>query len=383
MAQRPQNSIRRRVALTLLAGTCLGLFNPEVAAGLPNGTELQPADQATFDTISFPINPVVGEISAVAQAGWVWREGQTHRLQLVGDVQVVLAGSYFYARSASLWLKQLPGDQGDRYQIYAVFEDMRSADGTITMRAQRLPVRGVIELNQPISIGLDARFNQPPQRKTEAAAYLQNAERVFAERVLGIGDTGNAEREARPWSSPSDAPNDQARPGTPADGVEPAIVNDPTAPVKNGPVFDQDGIFSLSVGGRIVVDGVQGGTQSIVTADGGVKVQYLSPSSRRWIDFSAQRVVIYTRGDEPVSGASQLSTGQIEGIYLEGGVFAGDDQWSVRAPRMYLDVVNNKALMLDTVFWTTDRQSSMPLYVRAESVRQTARDEFLAENATI
>lgn len=384
MAQRPQNSIRRRVALTLLAGTSLGVFNPEVAAGIPNGIERQPAEQATFDAISFPINPVAGEISATAQAGWVWREGRTHRLQLVGDVQVVLAGSYFYARSASLWLKQLPGDQGkELYQIYAVFEDMRSADGTITMRAQRLPVRGVIELNQPISIGLDTRFSQPPQQRTEAATYLQNAERVFAERVLGIGDTAHADRAARPWSSPSDTQNDQVRPGTPADGAQPAIVNNPTAPIKNGPVFDQDGIFSLSVGGRIVVDGVQGGTQSIITADGGVKVQYLSPSSRRWIDFSAERVVIYTRGEEPVSGASQLSTGQIEGIYLEGGVFAGDDQWSVRAPRMYLDVVNNKALMLDTVFWTTDRQSSMPLYVRAQSVRQTARDEFLAENATI
>lgn len=382
MPQRVQSTIRRSVSLTLIAGTCLGAMSPVSLASEADGMTVQPDAETSFDAISFAINPVRGVIDAQAQAGWLWREGSTHRLQLVGDVEVILADSYFNAKSASIWLRKIGENEGrDQYQVYAVFEDMRSADGTITMQAQRLPVRGVIELDRSISIGLDARFNQPPKSKTEAAAYLEQAELVFAQRVLGMGASQVANREPRPWSSPSDAP--QRSGGTTESGIEPAIVNNPTAPVPSGPVFDNDGIFSISIGGNVIVDGVQGGTQSIITADGGVKVQYQSPSSRRWIDFSAERVVIYTRGDEPVSGVSQLNTKQIEGIYLEGGVFAGDDQWSMRAPRMYLDVANNKALMLDTVFWTTDRQSAMPLYVRAASVRQTARDEFLAENATI
>lgn len=382
MPHRVQSTIRRSVCLTLIAGTCLSVASPDLHASETFTATTQPDPGTSFDSISFAINPVRGVIDAQAQAGWIWREGSTHRLQLVGDVELILADSYFSARSASLWLRKI-GEEGgrDQYQVYAVFEDMRSADGTITMQAQRLPVRGVIELDRPISIGLDARFNEPPKRKTDAAAYLTEAEAVFAQRVLGLGETQVAQRAPRPWSSPSDAPQQTQSSGE--QGIEPAIVRNPTAPVPNGPVFDNDGIFSISIGGNVVVDGVQGGTQSIITADGGVKVQYLSPSSRRWVDFSAERVVIYTRGDEPVSGVTQLNTGQIEGMYLEGGVFAGDDQWSVRAPRMYLDVANNKALMLDTVFWTTDRKSAMPLYVRAASVRQTARDEFLAENATI
>lgn len=381
MADHAQSTIRRGVALTLIAGTCLGVLSPLSRAHGLESAQIQPDADTSFDSIRFSINPVAGEIQATARAGWLWREGSTHRLQLVGDVEMILADSVFTARSASLWLRKIGDREGrDQYQVYAVFEDMRSADGTITMRAQQLPVRGVIELDRPISIGLDARFDRPPQRDTDAAEYWSKAEQIFAQRVLGIGESQIAQREPRPWSSPSSTPaaNGQAQPG-----IQSAVVNNPTAPVPSGPIFDQDGVFSVSIGGRVVIDGVQGGTQSVITADGGVKLQYLSPSSRRWVDFSAERVVIYTRGDEPISGVSQLGTNQIEGIYLEGGVFAGDDQWSVRAPRMYLDIVNNKALMLDTVFWTTDRKTSMPLYVRAESVRQTARDEFLAENATI
>jgi hypothetical protein len=387
MAQTAQSTFRRSIALSLIAGSCLSFLAPLPLALGSSISASQPIQGSSFDTISFAINPVQGEIEASARAGWVWREGNTHRIHLVGDVDVVLAGSMFSAHSASLWLRRIgERDGNDQYQVYAVFEDMRSADGTITMQAQRLPVRGVIELAKPIALSLDARFDQPPSTKTDAGQRLEQAEVVFAQRVLGLGDMAGAAQTQRPWSSPTTTSTTQGQPQRVeqvASEVEPAIVNNPTAPVPNGPIFDDDGVFSISIGGRVVIDGANSGSKSIITADGGVKVQYLSPSSRRWVDFSAERVVIYTRNEEAITGVSQLRTGQIEGIYLEGGVFAGDDQWSVRAPRMYLDVINNNALMLDTVFWTTDRQTSMPLYVRADSVRQTARDEFLAQNATI
>ena len=388
MSQPVSTRNNRRLALSLLAGTCLGLSGVPGTAIAGSIAMVQPDARPSFDSVDFAINPVVGEIRAKARSGWVWREGTTHRMQLVGDVEVTLAGSQFVARSASLWLRKVSGgERGDIYQVFAVFEDMRSADGTITMRAQRMPVRGVIELSTPISVALDARFNSAPKRDGEPGRLLANAEQVFAERVLGVDETRNEPTLARPWSPPADR---SANPGEPTPpgavqvpGGDESTPSTASADGPAGPVFDADGIFSVSIGGRVVIDGVRGGTQSVITADGGVKVQYLSPSTRRWVDFSAERVVIYTRGDEPVTGVSQFGTGQIEGIYLEGGVYAGDAQWSVRAPRMYLDVVNNKALMLDTVFWTTDRETDMPLYVRADSVRQSAKDEFLAQNATI
>lgn len=386
--------------LSVLAGSCIAVGAAPLHANAVkgwkssmNGNEWsqrdlqaqQPRTQADFDSIDLAINPIEGEIELAALAGWIWREGQTHRIQLEGDVVVQIAGSEFAARAASIWLRKLGEFDGRaRYQIYAVFEDMRSADGTITMQAKQLPVRGVIELTGPLRMRVDAQFNEPPRPDIAAGQSLARSQLVFLQRLLGQGKDELAQAQTpRPWSTPDSAPRtpasepDQSTPGVVAQRADNLL------PQPRGPVFDSDGVFSISIGGQVVVDGARSGTQSIITADGGVRVQYQSPSTKRWIDFRAQRVVIYTRGDEPVSGVSQLGTGQVEGIYLEGGVFAGDDQWAVRAPRMYLDVVNNKALMIDSVFWTTDQQSSMPLYLRAQSVRQTASDEFLASNATI
>lgn len=381
---RPLNRFR---LLSLLAGSCIAVGSAPSHAGTLNQQPKQPKQpqsQPSFDSIELAINPIVGQIELNAQAAWIWREGQTHRIQLEGDVFVEIAGSEFSARAASIWLRKLGESDGrSRYQVYAVFENMRSADGTITMQAKQLPVRGVIELTQSLVMRVDAQFNQPPKPSTPAGQSLARSQQVFAQRLLGQTKEQTKAQAARPWSSPT--AQDRTASGEAVDSSA-AVVNqraDNLLPEPRGPVFDPDGVFSIAIGGSVVVDGARSGKQSIISADGGVRVQYQSPSTKRWIDFRAERVVIYTRGDEPVSGVSQLGTSQIEGIYLEGGVFAGDDQWAVRAPRMYLDVVNNKALMIDTVFWTTDQQSSMPLYVRAESVRQTASDEFHASNATI
>ena len=372
--------------IAILAGTCLALGTSESSAGRDRAQIQQAQPAASFDSVQFAINPISGPVELQARAGWIWREGRTHRIQLEGDVRVQIADNYFVAGAATFWLRQISSSTDKTtYQIFAVFENTRSADGTITMQAERLPVRGVIELTGPLSVGVDARFDRPPEPDTTAGAFRQNAEAVFQRRVLGIGAGQIAEVPDRPWSPPGDAQNTRpsisqaSRNGD--EGVIPPVAVLP--PEQNGPVFDEDGVFAVSIGGRVVIDGVRGGTQSVITADGGVRVQYQSPSTNRWIDFRSERIVIYTRGSEPVTGVNELSTGQIEGIYLEGGVFAGDDQWAVRAPRMYLDVVNNKALMIDTVFWTTDQQSEMPLYVRAETVRQTSRDEFRASKATI
>ncbi len=385
MAHANPRSPNRCRLIALLAGSCIAVASSPSHAGEMSQPSQQAQPPADFDSIDLAINPIVGEIELNALAGWIWREGQTHRVQLEGDVLVEIAGSEFAARAASIWLRSLGDFDGrTRYQIYAVFDDMRSADGTMSMQAKQLPVRGVVELTKPLVMRVDAQFNQPPKADTPAGRSLAASQQVFAQRLLGQAPAQAQAQAARPWAAPStDTPTAQ---DALANASTPGVVRqqaDNLLPEPRGPVFDPDGVFSVSIGGRVVIDGARSGTQSIITADGGVRIQYQSPSTNRWVDFRAQRVVIYTRGDEPVSGVAQLSTSQIEGIYLEGGVFAGDDQWSVRSPRMYLDVVNNKALMVDTVFWTTDQQSSMPLYVRAQSVRQTANDEFRASNATI
>lgn len=365
-----------------LAGSCMALtaHAGAVTDGIEHASIMQPQGGHSFDSINFPIEAIAGQINLSARGGWIWKEGDTHRIVLDHDVDVTLAQHRFLAASANIWLRKLASDPASgtsQYQVYAIFEDMRSADGTLTLKAKRFPVRGVIEVSEPISMKLDARFDEPPKPKSHAGKFLSRTNELYGQRVLGA-QVAVVPAEPSPWSTELPVGKEP----TGKEAVPKAKSNEePEEP--RGPIFHPNGVFSISIGGRIIIAGAASGDGSVITADGGVMIQYQDPASQQWIDFKAERVVIYTQGDEPITGVSRLGTSQIEGIYLEGGVFAGDDQWSIRSPRMYLDVARNKALMLDAVFWTTDQKTAMPLYVRAQSIRQTADDEFVAQKARI
>ncbi|QYU68476.1 hypothetical protein J4558_27385 [Leptolyngbya sp. 15MV] len=73
----------------------------------------------------------------------------------------------------------------------------------------------------------------------------------------------------------------------------------------------------------------------------------------------------------------------VRGIYLEGDVQASDGRYNLRAPRMYYSVADNRALILDAVFWTFDQRRNLPLYVRAKAIRQESADEFRATSARL
>jgi len=166
--------------------------------------EQQSEQQLGFDTISFPIQAIAGQIDMRAQGGWVWKEGNTHRIVLDHDVEVTLAQHQFQAAAANIWIRKLSPDESagtSQYQVYAIFEDMRSADGTITLNAKLLPVRGVIEVSQPISIKLDAQFGEPPRSKSDVGRFVTRTDKLVAQRVLGASSPEAVQAAARPWSS--------------------------------------------------------------------------------------------------------------------------------------------------------------------------------------
>ncbi len=78
-----------------------------------------------------------------------------------------------------------------------------------------------------------------------------------------------------------------------------------------------------------------------------------------------------------------LRTAQVRGIYLEDNVVATDGQFTVRAPRVYYDVANDRAVLLDAVIFTYDIKRQVPLYLRAGEVRQEARRRWEARDARL
>lgn len=133
-----------------------------------------------------------------------------------------------------------------------------------------------------------------------------------------------------------------------------------------------------------------GGKDATLTLSGNVRLIYQDAASPRVVTLQAQSVVLFMKplgnndgDDRQEQVGSSVDAGQIRGIYLEGGVVINDGDYTVRTPRGYYDLVRDKAVLLEAVVYTFDKQRRIPIYVRAEVVRQLARTTFEAEHAVL
>ncbi|MFK7884020.1 MAG: LPS assembly protein LptD [Phycisphaerales bacterium] len=359
----------RRTILAALIASC-GLGAPVFGQGA-GGADL--GSDRGFGGVRFPIQAADGAIELSGRAGWLWKSGSTHRVQLNKDVRVVLGGDVFNADEASLWLE--PMGEGV-YQVFGVFRGVRADQRSIDVRAETLPVRGVIRASEPVRVRVDARFDGPPRDGSDGYDFHEEAQSMFGSRVVGT-DEANGDVLVREGVALELEPS--VTPGSTA-----AVVRNAAPADAPRAVFRPDGVFSFSVGDRIVVEGGASGKNASITATGGIVMQYIEPSTGRSVDMKAERAVVFLKSEAPLDRTlSRLGADEVEGVYLEGGVIGGDERWTVRSPKVYLDVARGRALMLDAVFWTTDQRTGMPVYVRADAVRQESQRVFSADRARL
>jgi hypothetical protein len=89
-----------------------------------------------------------------------------------------------------------------------------------------------------------------------------------------------------------------------------------------------------------------------------------------------------TAQPSPLAQAAGVSQ-QIEAVYLEGDVVLSLGNRFVRASRVYYDFQRDRALILDGVFRTDIPEREIPLYVRADQIRQLSTREFTATRARV
>jgi hypothetical protein len=300
----------------------------------------------------------------------------TRRLLLVGDVRVRLATHDLAARRALIWLAPLPATDPeagpDVWQVFALLDDARTLGSSpVSLAAQRLPVQGIIRA-APEAGGVQFRADLRREgRPTDG--FVEEGERVLASRLAPL---------ARP-PLPQPAGMPPVGPPAAAPRAAPAVVElqRELGPVAvTGPIFAAEGIFSVSAGGDVVV--TEGESENTITLPGGATVQYWDRQRNSVLELSAQRAVVFL-DPGPLTQMARFDVAQVRGIYLEGDVTATDGQYTLRAPRMYYDVRQNRALLVDAVFWTFDERRGMPLYLRARTLRQEAANQFLATSATL
>ena len=73
----------------------------------------------------------------------------------------------------------------------------------------------------------------------------------------------------------------------------------------------------------------------------------------------------------------------VRGVYLEGDVLLSLGDRYIRAARLYYDFELKRAVILDAVLRAEIPERGIPLYVRADEIRQLSEGEFSAQNARV
>jgi hypothetical protein len=141
-------------------------------------------------------------------------------------------------------------------------------------------------------------------------------------------------------------------------------------------IFVSGGSFSIAAG---EVSLVSGDDQNALIVSGGVTIQYREAERNRLLQMSSQRAVVFL-APGPLASTLSLGADQVRGIYLEGEATATDGDYTLRAPQAYYDVQANRAVALDAVFWTYDARRGIPLYLRADTIRQESSRQFSGES---
>ena len=146
-------------------------------------------------------------------------------------------------------------------------------------------------------------------------------------------------------------------------------------------IIASNGVVAFSAD-RIVFE--QSNGEGTLVLMGHVHILYQAPDKKPGASLTAERAVIFVKTDKFANFADKkANASDIKGVYLEDNVIASYDAYTVRAPRVYYDLVTNKAVVLDAVFFAWDPKYQVPIYIRAEKLRQESVSTWSAERAAM
>lgn len=351
---------------------------------------------------SLPLEPLTVDASFSALRASVWKEGEVERMLLDGWVAIDIGQYHFKAERASVWIlhRRINPENGEATianEMAIYLEEVSEANraSSITATGRNL-LMSVLTLGR-VSLKSDAFHDAPPtgyigfldraeQRLVELLKRPDTAEplvavaapeiqRLVTQRTQPILPFGEPEP-----SGPAGLPDLEGRP---AEGGEVAV----TARREYFPPPEATVQFHAD---DFVYQFAEDRDESYAILSGHLVVQYIEmrprPGQRnvRQLTLTADRAVIFT---DPVQqheiARRQFSADLIRGIYLEGDVVATDNEFTLRGPRMFYDFRANRALVFDAVLHTYDRKARLPIYIRADEVRQLAMDQWQADNVRI
>jgi len=128
-------------------------------------------------------------------------------------------------------------------------------------------------------------------------------------------------------------------------------------------------------------------TEKIGTVTGRFYLSQKQDEKGGLLELQADNAVIFLSAEQQSegdgkSGAKDMLTG-MQAIYMAGDVLITNGQRTIRADEIYYDFERKKAIALNAVMRNFDTIEGIPIYVRAAKLRQTAENEFAADDITL
>ncbi len=357
-------------------------------------------ENAPPPTTASPLTSPVVSADAVfrGRKATVWRQAEARFMLLEGDAEFDLGLYRFRAQRAVVRVdpEALPGRTVYHLSVYFDEASSRRNGATVHAEAKRLLVTAATTGDLAIETDLlDAVEAAPDDALVdEAAGRVQRHQLAMATPLIVPGDlpqydpSEDAVRMARREAIDRDnrvgevqivEPTEPGGEGVavrPEDRESPRDAPSGILPTRGVVRFNAD---------RVVYEQANAERDAALMLIGNVQVFYTDYDQDRTVSLVAQRVLIFMAEDEQKADAAavgrEMAASAVSGVYLEDHAIITDGTYTVRAPRVYYDIALNKAVLLEAVLYTDDVKREVPLYVRADVLRQTSADTFEARNA--
>lgn len=324
--------------------------------------------------------PAEGDAMLSSLRATIWREGEVQRVYLEGWVTASVGPYEFTAERAVCWINRQDFGDGVVSEMALYLEKV----STVT-RASGMSSEGDDLLVTAAITG---------QVRLRCDDFNENIETISPE-ILDRGEGRLLMHLAR--QGPAAPPGPQVERIAPPE--RPALIEQPRPAQDGGPPLDlfrpqiglpPEATIAFRMDGRLEYHVSDDGTEGTITLRDNLVVQYLELSVRpperepRQLTLTADRAVIFT---DPISPEElqrqQIGADAVRGIYLEGNVVATDGKYTMRGPRVYYEFATNRAIVLDGLVHTYSQEARVPIYMRADEIRQTTRNEWQAERVRV
>lgn len=127
---------------------------------------------------------------------------------------------------------------------------------------------------------------------------------------------------------------------------------------------------------------------SVATISGRFYLWQKRDESGTLLEFLADSAVVYYSGGDfstsgPNAAGNEIAAGKIESVYLAGNIVMTEGDITIRADQIYYDFPRHQALIVNAEMQTYSESRSLPIYIRAEKLRQVSETTFEGENVQL